>query len=352
MDESDYSTNGSHYFQQLTRIREELADLWLKAPARELPQLYAGNAGQLQTAIIGGPLKDYPLSNGDRQKARLIIKSIEKSLPRVPDVRSLLAAMLYFQAYELPGVQVVSLLPEWFQQDYLRFLLELPRGFQSEGIVDGWCGCLEKVMDQIHEGICREPHAHLWQKLAFVFTEKVKLMPFYFTRKDLKRLFALRASIVEFALGLRRYSLNHAFCNRPAGRKRLRLGIYCRAFAPYTETFATLPLFMHIDRSVFEVHLYVSRSDGNPFETYVRRWSDTYTLLPEPIKESVQRIREDDLDILFFGNNLTAVSGPAFLLANHRLARVQGIHFCNPATSGQRHIDFFLLGEHVSAKFR
>jgi predicted O-linked N-acetylglucosamine transferase (SPINDLY family) len=30
------------------------------------------------------------------------------------------------------------------------------------------------------------------------------------------------------------------------------------------------------------------------------------------------------------------------------LARVQGIHFCNPITSGKRHIDFFLLGDLIA----
>jgi predicted O-linked N-acetylglucosamine transferase (SPINDLY family) len=350
LNETDNSTKGPQDLQQLSRIRGGLADLWLQTTERELPQLYAGKAGQLQREIMAGPLKDYPLSPGDRQKVGLCIEPIQKSPPGVSNVRYLLSAMLYLQPYELPGVQTVSLLPEWFQQDYLRFMLELPRGFRSEGIVDAWCGHLEKVMDQIHEGICRDPHAHLWQKLAFVFAEKAKLMPFYFVRKDLKRIFTLRASIVEFALNHRRYSLNQPFSNRPAGRKRLRLGIYCRAFVPYTETFATLPLFKHIDRAAIEVRLYVSRSDGNPFEMSVRKLSDTFTLLPDSIKESVQKIREDDLDILLFGNNVTANSGHAFLLANHRLARVQGLHFCNPVTSGQRHIDIFILGDQISGK--
>jgi ADP-heptose:LPS heptosyltransferase/predicted O-methyltransferase YrrM/glycosyltransferase involved in cell wall biosynthesis/SAM-dependent methyltransferase len=336
------------HLETLQRVRNALAERWLNIPDAELARRYAGEEGRIHREMATGPIKDVALSSADRKRADALVEMAENKGGGSHLERYLLAAMLYLQPYELAGVQVITLLPEWLQEDYLRFLLELPRGFQSKGIVEVWCGHLEKVMRQILNGICRDPHAHLWQKLSFVFSEKAKLVPFYFARNDLKQIFALRASIVDFALRIRRYDLDFSLPRRPAMRGKLRLGIHCRGLAPYSEMFATLPIFKFIERSDFEVYLYVNRSDGNPFEMCVRRLSDKFTLLPDNIKESVQKIREDDLDILFFGNNLTATSGPAFLLANHRLARVQGIHFCNPVTSGQRHIDFFLLGRQVS----
>ena len=68
------------------------------------------------------------------------------------------------------------------------------------------------------------------------------------------------------------------------------------------------------------------------------------------MKTSVEIIRADDLDALFFSNNLTSVMNYPFIFANHRLACFQCVHFCQPVSSGLKHIDYFFLGDVIQEK--
>ena len=334
-------------FKTLRSIRNALAAHWQDCAEGDLARGYSGEEGKMHRDLSSGPLKELELSPSERLSADQCIANLARQESSDQLARNLLSAMLYLSAYELPGADLLQRLPDWLVKDYLCFLLELPASFRVSDAIPTWCCHLENVMEHICNGLNRDPESRVWQHLSFVFAQKAKMLPFYFTRRDVKRAFRMRASIVEYALERRRYALDYMFPERRSAPKRLRLGVYCRSFVPYTETFATIPLFKHIDRSVFEVHLYASHSDGNSFESMVRSWSDTFKLLPESIKGSVQAVREDDLDILMFGNNLTPVSGTALLLASHRLARSQGVHFCNPVTTGLRNMDFFILGNRL-----
>lgn len=331
----------------LRSIRNDLAAHWLDCAEGDIARGYGGELGKMHRELSSGPLKEFELSPSERLSADQCLARLARQESSDQLARHLLSAMLYLPAHELPGADLLQRLPDWLVKDYLCFLLEMPASFRVSGAIPAWCCHLENVMEHICDGLHRDPESRVWQNLSFLFAQKAKMLPFYFTRRDVKRAFRMRASIVEYALDRRRYALDYTFPERPGAPQRLRLGVYCRSFVPYTETFATIPLFKHIDRSVFDVHLYASHSDGNSFEAMVRSWSDTFKLLPESIKDSVQAVREDDLDILLFGNNLTAVSGPALLLASHRLARFQGVHFCNPVTSGLRNVDFFILGNRL-----
>jgi predicted O-linked N-acetylglucosamine transferase (SPINDLY family) len=155
---------------------------------------------------------------------------------------------------------------------------------------------------------------------------------------------------VDYATRLKGHDLECTLPPRGHRSDRIRLGIYSWSLRLHTETFATLPIFAHLDPGAFDVRLYVHQSDANPIERRARRLAGSLTILPETVKGSVETIRADDLDILVFGNNRSAAPGYAFNMANSRMARLQCIHFCNPVTSGKRHIDCFLLGASIAAR--
>jgi predicted O-linked N-acetylglucosamine transferase (SPINDLY family) len=107
-----------------------------------------------------------------------------------------------------------------------------------------------------------------------------------------------------------------------------------------------------LDRAEFETHLFVHKSDHNPLEASCRQQADSFTVLPNDIKESVEFLRDQKLDVLFFGNNLTSNCHSGFLLAQHRIAPVQCIHFCNPVSPGLDHIDYFIVGDQINRNGR
>jgi len=216
--------------------------------------------------------------------------------------------------------------------------------------VDDYCRYIKRVFASFYKSIQQAPDSKPLQKPAHIFTQKAYFIPLYFSNENLGGLYFHRAAIAELSLKTQGYELDFTFPQRPAKRKKLRLGIYSKVIAPGTEAFATLPVYEYLNREEFEVLLYVHQSSGNPVESHARQLADRFLELPKDMKSSVDIIRADDLDALFFSNNLTAVMNQAFILANHRLARFQYVHFCQPLTTGLKHIDYFFLGDVLQEK--
>jgi predicted O-linked N-acetylglucosamine transferase (SPINDLY family) len=73
------------------------------------------------------------------------------------------------------------------------------------------------------------------------------------------------------------------------------------------------------------------------------RVNDAKLLPPDPAKRR-RMILADNLDVLFYGTNLTTASHDLVLLAQHRLARVQVTGVANVVTTGLGNVDYFLSG--------
>ncbi len=128
-------------------------------------------------------------------------------------------------------------------------------------------------------------------------------------------------------------------------RPRLRLGVFLKMFAPHTETYATIPFFSGLDRSRFEIRLYVQQETHAPVEARCRRLADAFIVLNGDFPARLQRLRADDLDLLLIGTNATAVLNDAVMLGFQRVARKQLVQFCQPCTTGLPCMDGFLAGE-------
>ena len=234
------------------------------------------------------------------------------------------------------------------QFDFSEFLQRGPQLTQRLGESEDCYEQMDRFTAMLHQAVEQQPQSPDWQKLALLYAEKANFQPLYFSRRNLKPIAVRRAAIVDYATRLKRHDLEYALPPRSRGSARIRLGIYSWSLRPHTETFATLPIFAHLDPQQFEVRVYIHQGDGNPVEQRVRRLAKSVAILPETLKACVETIRADDLDILVFGNNITAGGVYAFSLANYRMARVQCIHFCNPVTSGKRNVDCFLLGKVIA----
>lgn len=333
---------------RISGLRRELARFWLNASAEELANHYAGDAREFQRKAAIGPFKDTPPSAEERGLARQAADRMRSGAEGPELARLFLVAMMYMNPHELPPDFDLMKLPEWLRGDAFHFQLTTPNLLNELGESEACCAHLDRLVSRLHHGLRASGRPSPWTQMAILFQEKANFLPLYFSRRNLKQICVRRADIVDFAIRLKGQELDYGAPPRAGGGSRIRLGVYCYALRATTETYATLPVFAHLDPREFDVRLYVHQGDGNPIEQRARGMAGSFTVLPETLKASVETLRADDLDILVFGNNITAGGGFAFGLSNYRMARVQCIHFCNPTSSGKRHVDGFLLGELIA----
>jgi predicted O-linked N-acetylglucosamine transferase (SPINDLY family) len=329
------------------RLRAKLALRWLNASSSDLPQLYTGDIGSKHRNILTSDCKNFPLLPEERNLIGTQIALRKEDQQTSYFTNQTLAAMLYLGPHQMPVEFDVERLPDWFQLDYWHFLLSPPKLFHELNEVENYYCYFKDLVEFLHQKIRLNPSSKLWQRMAMIFIQKANFIPLYFSKENLADLYRKRAEIAEFALILGGFETDIFIPPHPIGMDKIRLGIYANSISPYTETYATLPFFEHLNHREFQIFLYVRQSDGNPLELYAKNMVDRFMVLPENTKTCSNIIRSDNLDVLFFSNNITAVTNQAFILANHRLARKQIVHFCQPATTGIKHIDHFLIGNMI-----
>ena len=328
----------------IRQSRQQLATYWLNLPSDQLASAYAGDTGKAHQSLINSDIKDEPLTDTEQTFVNELAANIAKGFNDPKAINYLLAAMLYRRADQLPLKYDRAQIPNWFANEYLKFMFASPNLFKTVGEADNYYQYIQGWVNYIHSNIFKNPDAQLWQNIALLFSQVANFIPLYFTTANLRELYTKRAEIIEFALKSRGSSIDCIFPGRSPNRTKIRLGIINDHFTPQTETFATIPVFEHLNRNQFEIILYALNTNGHQLEQYCQSRADKLVTLPTDFASQVQTIRADDLDILFFGTNLTAVNKPLVSLAMHRLARVQTTSFCSPTTTGIRHMDYYIAG--------
>lgn len=324
--------------------RKQLAEIWLNLPAGELASNYAGDAGKLHQSLLNSEIKDEPLTAQEQAFASELAANVAKGFNDSKAINYLLAAMLYRRADQLPIKYDRAAIPNWFVSEYLKFMFASPNLFQTVGEADSYYQFMQGWVNYVHSNTFNQPDSQLWQNIALFFSQVANFIPLYFTTANLRDIYIKRAEIIEASLKNRGSSIDCIFPARSESRTKIRLGIINDHFMPQTETFATIPVFEHLNRSRFEIFLYALNTSGHQLEQYCQSRADKLVTLPKDFAAQVQTIRNDDLDILFFGTNLTAVNKPTTSLAMHRLARIQTTSFCSPITTGIRHMDYYIAG--------
>ncbi|MDF0553486.1 glycosyltransferase [Kamptonema sp. UHCC 0994] len=330
----------------IRQARKQIADRWLNSSTLEqLANAYAGETGKIHEALLNSGIKDETLTDEEQTFVNQLATQIAKGFDEVKTINYLLAAMLYRRADRLPIKYERAAIPNWFVNDYLKFMFVCPNLFQEIGEADNYYRYLQGWLDYVHTNIFNNQDSQIWQNIALFFSQIANFIPLYFTTANLRDIYTKRADIMELVLKNRGFQVDYVFPPRPATRSKIRLGVLNDHFAPQTETFATLPVFEHLDRSKFEIFLYALNVSGHQLEQYCQSRVDKLVPLPKDFALQVQTIRDDDLDILFIGTNLTAINKPTTSLALHRLARVQTTSFCSPTTTGMRHLDYYIAGK-------
>lgn len=333
--------DGPPEHSDLRQQRHQLAQRWLNLPLEQLEASYAGGLGQAHRTLLSHELRYAPLTPAEQGFIEPLITALTaQSNP----VQSLLALMLYRAAYQLPDRWFEPItIPSWLVNDYLAYMQAIPQFFQVVGESEQYAQYLNHWFTFIHRKIHQNPNSASWQSVAAVVAEAV-FGPIYFNDLNLKGTFVKWAAITEFSLQNQGYELHQYGPPRPIHRHKIRLGILNKSYGPDSETFSTLPFYEYLDHEQFEVILYAESSQDHPLEGYCRSRCDQFVQLPPDLQEAVQRIRNDDLDILLLGVNISVGNKSTARLAMHRLARVQISSHSSPVTSGINNIDYYISG--------
>jgi predicted O-linked N-acetylglucosamine transferase (SPINDLY family)/glycosyltransferase involved in cell wall biosynthesis len=353
-----YQTNpaSSDLLDRLHQARQQLVEYLLALPIAALPQTYAEGLGQVYRAILHSALQAYPLSQAEQSQLDAALHlfaqhSIAQDLSEPNALPHLIVAMLYQPAHQLPLPVDLTAIPQWFLPDYLPYLLAPPSIFAVVGTHDRYYHYLKQWVDYLHTQILAHSAEPYWQLAAQLFTRSAQFGSLYFTTQNLKQIYCKRADIMTTALVQQGHAIDYEFPDRSPDRDRIRLGILAAHFQPATETFATLPIFKHLDRERFEIILFAVSSHPHRLENYCAGHADAFVVLPNELAVQVKMMRQADLDILFIATNTTFITNQITLLSLHRLARVQVTGMNSPTTTGMPHLDYYISSSLVDAAY-
>lgn len=234
--------------------------------------------------------------------------------------------------------------PFWFLESYIKWLIFAPEAFSEIGEADLYRRHIGSILGDFWERISKDPKSPFSLVLSQVVATQLNLIPLLFNREGNREIFVLRAKIIAYFLELRGMKLEAPAKPAPSHRRRIKVGFLNAHFSSQTETYTSIPGFSHLDRNRFEVVVYSLNSGGGVLEDYCRRRANEFIVLPQGLDAQVKKIREDALDAIVIGTNVTAVTNPVALLASFRLAPVQLLNNSSPVTSGMAHMDGYLSG--------
>ncbi|MDM9583775.1 glycosyltransferase [Nostoc sp. GT001] len=328
---------------ELHQLRKQITEECLNASDEQITDMYLGLLGKTHKMLVNSSIKYESLANEEQIFVNNIVTTISQGFEQPKAIQSLLAAMLYCRADQLPLQHNLSHIPHWLVQDYLQFLFSSPVHFQEPGEADNYYYFMQGWINYLHTSILQNSDSQSWDTILNNFVSISNFIALYFNDHNLKDIYVKRAGIIEYLLKVKGYKVDYEFVDRPITRKKIRLGVLAAHFLPGSETFAYLPVYEYISRD-FEVILYSLNQTGHKLEQYCQSCANSFKLLPQDLVEQVNIIRADDLDILFIATNVTAVTNQICLLSMHRLARIQITSGGSVVTTGMRHIDYYISG--------
>ncbi len=337
----DYQSNPSDAsaLADIRKSRAQSAQFWENATTDQLETLYSSTPGKVQQLLLSSDIQNEPLHPDEEKYADQLCSHMKDQHQAPAAINHLMAAMLYRPADQLPENILQLTIPPWYMESFATYLLRAKRFFSQKGEIETWHQYMNRVVSFFYAAGSPEPAA------ANLFTRYANMISLYFGYSDLKDIMLKRARLAEAALANACATVDADMPGHTTSHDRIRLGILNAHYNPQTETYATLPVFEHLDRTRYEIILYGTDLRGHALERYCQSRADKLVALPKTLDSQVRAIRGDNLDLLFIGSNITAVNTAISQLATQRMAPVQVTSICSPVTTGFTNIDYYIAGD-------
>ncbi len=340
------SPSSQSIIAQLRQYRLQIAEHWLNLSADKLENAYSQEAGKAHKLLLDSHLKHETLTDSEQSFMQQLSSQLAEGGEIADNIQYSLAAMLYCDAYQLPLEYKNAAIPEWFFDDFLKFLFQSPSYFQQKWEVERYSEYFQQLIQYVAANIASFPHSEVWRYLAAFVAKSVSFKALYLSQANLLNVLSQRADILEFYLQNIGCQIDWSFAPREPERTKIRVGFLLEKISSETETFAAIPSFEYLERDKFEIILYHFQVQDDKLAKYCARCADKLVQLSEDLPQQVQEIRSHNLDILLISTNTTDTSQPTALLCLHRLARVQmATAASTPATTAARNIDYLIVGD-------
>src|SRR4029077_14617194 len=153
-----------------------------------------------------------------------------------------------------------------------------------------------------------------------------------------------RGDIIEQILERDGAKLDQLRVMRPI-RKKPRIGYVVLYVGDGTESVLLAANLEKLDHERFDIWLYSVQEPKGKIAAVCHAAVDRYVPLSSNVAQAVTQLRQDDLDIVVFATNVTAVSHLLAHIAAHRVARIQVATGASPVTTGLRNMDALIAGE-------
>jgi predicted O-linked N-acetylglucosamine transferase (SPINDLY family) len=252
----------------------------------------------------------------------------------------ILAHCLQAPAFTLKSLPALDALPPGAIATLAPLLLEEPPFWAAPGEPERYALHVEAVLKLIHKGIRAQSGDPAAGEAALAVAAACRLEPAMVSDLPLSGGARDRAGMIELWLAGQGLPLEHAFA--PSERVRPRFGLLRSQWQPSGESTAMLSYLEDL-KAQGEVVVYTIQPLGeSAVEQTIRSLADRVTVLPDSLAQATAALRQDDLDLLLIGHDVTThLSLPAALSA-YRLARRQAVTAASPAAPGFAHVDDWL----------
>ncbi|MGB8686639.1 MAG: glycosyltransferase, partial [Microcoleus sp.] len=267
LEEHRTKLNEPDVIQNIRYYRKQIAERWIKLASDKLEESYLGYLGKTHRSLIECIVKNQTLTQEEETFIESISAQIRKGQHEPKAINYLLAAMLYRSADNLPLSHNLTPIPNWFINDYLKFILNYFPYFQELGEADSYYHYMQEWVDYIHLSVFANQDSLFWKNVAMSFLQLANFIPVYFSEANLKNIYVKRAEILEYVLKLNGHEIDYNFFDSSEKYRKKRIGILASHFTPAAETFASLPVYEYLSRD-FEVILYSLSHTGHRLEQY------------------------------------------------------------------------------------
>ncbi len=219
-------------------------------------------------------------------------------------------------------------------------LINQPTIFCSEGaheenikFIVSTMGMIEKAYSQGPERSCKKFIDAFLQGAHFRLTAH--------SLSDLKGLMTMRADLIRKSSFVT-LAQEYYFKSRVANADKPRVGIFFRQLKCDPETTSLIPFISQARKSGIEVLTFTL--DREPLDQFGRQiigYCDAVVHLTQDLSKNVSVLRAANLDILIYGNDVTAKLSMGACLSFHRVARKAIITVSTLATTASRFVDIY-----------
>ncbi len=229
-------------------------------------------------------------------------------------------------------------------------LFNSPSWFTDEAEHERYLVYADSVMAML-EATCQAVDARLGYELAHHFLMGAQFRHTVHNDRMLTGFMTRRATLFGYALLGIGVPRGHVFNGPVSNSDRPRLGVLFKHLREDPETTSVLPFFQTAKKSGIEVILFVSEAQGRArLIRHLQEVCNRIVPLPTNVADAVGALRREDLDLLLFGNDITAKPSLHAFLSFFRVARRMICCVSTLVTTASPQMDVYFGSEYYAAR--